>query len=52
MSMLEKKESIGMLSESVFDEIDQQISDQNDPYRTHLGFSVIGDDDERKGWLS
>ena len=52
MSTLEKKESIGMSSESVFDEIDQQISDQNDPYRTHLGFSVIGDDDERKGWLS
>ena len=40
-----------MLSESIFKKIDEVIAEQNKDYRGHLGFSIIGDTDERKLWL-
>ena len=40
-----------MLSESIFKKIDEVIVEQNKDYRGHLGFSIIGDTDERKLWL-
>ena len=41
-----------MLSASIFNRIDEVISEQNDRNRGHMGFSGIGDDDERKIWLN
>ena len=41
-----------MLSASIFNRIDDVISEQNDRNRGHMGFSGIGDDDERKIWLN
>ena len=41
-----------MSLESIFEQIDDVIVEQNERNRGHLGFSIIGDDDERKIWLN
>src|SRR5210317_2112129 len=41
-----------MSLESIFERIDEAIVEQNDRNRGHMGFSIIGDDDERKIWMN
>jgi len=41
-----------MSLESIFEQIDEAIVEQNDRNRGHMGFSIIGDDDERKIWMN
>jgi len=41
-----------MLSELLFNEMDERIAEDNDRFRGHLGMSGIGDGDERKTWLN
>jgi|TARA_R110000751_G_scaffold35053_1_gene86495 hypothetical protein len=41
-----------MLSASIFKKVDQWLEDNNEQHRGHLGFSVIGDDDEHKLWMN
>ena len=37
---------------SMFDQIDEKIEENNRQSRGHLGFSIIGDEDEHKLWMS
>jgi len=41
-----------MLSASIIEKIDEWIASNNEGHRGHLGFSVIGDEDEHKQWMS
>ena len=49
-----------MLSASIIDsynrqlieKVDEWIASNNEGHRGHLGFSVIGDDDEHKQWMN
>jgi len=36
---------------NLIESLDQALVNENEPYRAHLGFSQIGNDDERKLWL-
>ena len=37
---------------SMFDEIDKKLEENNRQSRGHLGFSIIGDEDEHKLWMN
>jgi len=41
-----------MSSVSMFDQIDKKLEEGNRSNRGHLGFSVIGDEDEHKLWMN
>tara|TARA_R110000824_G_scaffold212579_3_gene398824 strand:+ start:2077 stop:3165 length:1089 start_codon:yes stop_codon:yes gene_type:complete len=41
-----------MLSTQIFEQIDEKIVELETRYRGHFGMSGVGDDDERKLWLS
>ena len=41
-----------MLSASIIEKVDKWIASNNEGNRGHLGFSVIGDDDEHKQWMN
>jgi hypothetical protein len=36
---------------NLIESLDQALVNENEPYRAHLGFSQIGNEDERKLWL-